>query len=132
MRDFEPKVVVFCCNWGACGSADPNPVSSKVNSKIIRTMCSGKIEPTYVIQAFAKGVDGVMIAGCKHGDCHYQSGNYKARRRLMLLKNTLSQLGIEPDRLRIEWISANEAPNFQPILDGFIDKVTQLGPLTSK
>ena len=92
-------------------------------------MCSGRIEPTFIFHAFAQGADGVMIAGCHPGDCHYNAGNYKARRRAMLLKNVLPQLGIEPERLRLEWISASEAPKFQSTVNEFIDQVTELGPL---
>jgi F420-non-reducing hydrogenase iron-sulfur subunit len=92
-------------------------------------MCSGRIEPTFVLHAFAHGADGVMIAGCHPGDCHYNSGNYKARRRVTLLQNMLSQLGIEPARLRLEWISASEAKKFQSTVNEFIDQIKELGPL---
>ena len=132
MSDFKPKVVIFCCNWGACAEADLTGTSSLKNKpyfKAIRVMCSGRIEPTFIFQAFAQGADGVMIAGCQPGDCHYQSGNYKTRRRIMLLKNTLPQLGIESERLRLEWVSTSEGPGFEPALNGFIDEVTELGPL---
>jgi len=129
MSDFEPKVVVFCCNWGACTNSDLSHISTRPHSKIIRTMCSGRIEPTYILQAFNKGIDGVMVAGCNPGDCHYLSGNLKARRRLMLLQNTLVQLGIEADRLRLEWDSASEAPKLQSALKEFINEITELGPL---
>jgi len=93
-------------------------------------MCSGRIEPSFILQAFAKGADGVMVAGCHPGDCHYMSGNYKAIRRIMLLKNMLPQLGVEPERLRLEWISASEALKFQSVVNEFIDEVTEFGPLT--
>jgi len=133
MSDFKPKIIIFCCNWGAYAEADlvsTSRLENKPYFRIIRTMCSGKIEPTFIFQAFAQGVDGVMVAGCHPGDCHYNSGNYKARRRVMLLKNTLPQLGIESGRLKLEWISAAEAPKFQSAVNGFIDEVTELGPLT--
>ena len=100
--------------------------------RVIRTMCSGRIEPTFVLHAFAQGADGVMLAGCHPGDCHYNSGNYKTRRRVMLLKNTLPQLGIESKRLRLEWISASEAPKFRSTVNEFIDEVIKLGPLNIK
>lgn len=103
----------------------------KPYSRVIRTMCSGRIEPTFVFHAFAKGADRVMIAGCHPGDCHYNSGNYKARRRVMLLKNMLPQLGIEPERLRLEWISASESPKFQSTVNEFIDEIIKLGPPSS-
>ncbi len=133
MTDFKPKVVVFCCNWCSYAGADlagTSRMKIKPYFRVIRTMCSGRIEPTFVFQAFAQGADGVMIAGCHPGDCHYNSGNYKAMRRVMLLRNMLPQLGVEPERLRLEWISASEASKFRSAVNGFIDEVTELGPLT--
>ena len=132
MTDFKPKIVVFCCNWCSYAGADlagTSRMKIKPYFRIIRTMCSGRIEPNFIFHAFARGADGVMLAGCHPGDCHYNSGNYKARRRVMLLKNMLPQFGIEPERLRLEWISASEAPQFQSAINGFIDEVTGLGPL---
>ena len=130
MKDFTPKVVLFCCCWGVCADIDVIDTANNHNLRTIRTMCSGRIEPTFVFQAFAQGADGVLVAGCHLGDCHYNTGNYKSRRRLMLLKNTLSQFGIEPERLKLEWFSTAEAPKLQPAVNGFVDKVTKLGPLT--
>lgn len=133
MTDFEPKIVVFCCNWCSYAGADlagTSRLKIKPNFRVIRTMCSGRVEPTFILYAFAQGADGVMIAGCHPGDCHYSTGNYKARRRIMLLENMLPQFGIESERLKLEWISASEAPQFQGAVNGFIDKVTELGPLT--
>ena len=130
---FEHKIIVFCCNWCSYAGADlagTSRLKIKPNFRTIRTMCSGRIEPSFIVHAFAKGADGVMIAGCHPGDCHYDSGNYKARRRAMLLKNMLPQLGIEPERLRLEWISASEASKFQSTVNEFIDEITELGPLT--
>jgi len=132
MTDFQPKVVVFCCNWCSYAGADlagTSRLKIKPNFRTVRTMCSGRIEPTFVLHAFAHGADGVMIAGCHPGDCHYNSGNYKARRRVSLLQNMLSQLGIEPARLRLEWISASEAKKFQSTVNEFIDQIRELGPL---
>jgi len=133
MTDFKPKVVVFCCNWCSYAGADlagTSRMKIKPYFRVIRAMCSGRIEPTFVFQAFAQGADGVMIAGCHPGDCHYNSGNYKTMRRVMLLRNMLPQLGVEPERLRLEWISASEASKFRSAVNGFIDEVTELGPLT--
>ncbi len=133
MTDFKPKVVVFCCNWCSYAGADlagTSRMKIKPYFRVIRAMCSGRIEPTFIFQAFAQGADGVMIAGCHPGDCHYNSGNYKAMRRVMLLRNMLPQLGVEPERLRLEWISASEASKFRSAVNGFIDEVTELGPLT--
>ena len=132
MNDFEPKVVVFCCNWCSYAGADlagTSRLKIKPNFRVIRTMCSGRIDPTFVFHAFTKGADGVMVAGCHPGDCHYNSGNYKTRRRMMLLINMLPQLGIEPERLKLEWISASEATKFQSTVNEFIDEITNLGPL---
>ena len=133
MTDFKPKIIVFCCNWCSYAGADlagTSRMKIKPYFRVIRAMCSGRIEPTFIFQAFAQGADGVMIAGCHPGDCHYNSGNYKAIRRVMLLRNMLPQLGVEPERLRLEWISASEASRFRSAVNGFIDEVTELGPLT--
>jgi len=135
MTNFEPKIVVFCCNWCSYAGADlagTSRLKIKPYFRVIRTMCSGRIEPTFILHAFTKGADGVMIAGCHPGDCHYNSGNYKVRRRVTLLKTTLSQLGIEPERLRLEWISASEAPKFQSTVNEFIDEITAFGSLSEK
>jgi len=133
MNDFAPKIVVFCYNWCSYAGADlagTSRLKIKPYSRVIRTMCSGRIEPTFIFHAFTQEADGVMVAGYHPGDCHYNSGNYKARRRIMLLKNMLPQLGIESERLRLEWISASEAPKFRSAVNGFIDEITKLGPLT--
>ncbi len=133
MTDVKPKIVVFCCNWCSYAGADLAGISRmkiKPYFRVIRTMCSGRIEPTFIFQAFARGADGVMIAGCHPGDCHYNSGNYKAMRRVMLLRNMLPQFGVEPERLKLEWISASEASKFRSTVNGFIDEVTDLGPFT--
>ena len=135
MTDFEPKIVVFCCNWCSYAGADlagTSRLKIKPYFRVIRIMCSGRVEPTFVLHAFNSGADGVMVAGCHPGDCHYSTGNYKARRRIIMLKNVLSQLGIESERLRLEWISASESPKFQSTVNGFIDEVTKLGPLNMK
>ncbi len=132
MSDFAPKIVVFCCNWCSYAGADlagTTRLKIKPYFRVIRTMCSGRVEPSFILRAYRSGADGVMVAGCHPGDCHYMSGNYKARRRVMLLKDTLPQLGIEPERLRLEWISASEGTKFQSAVNGFIDEVTELGPL---
>jgi F420-non-reducing hydrogenase iron-sulfur subunit len=132
MNNFNPKIVVFCCNWCSYAGADlagTSRLKIKPYFRVIRTMCSGRIDPTFIFHAFTQGADGVMVAGCHPGDCHYSTGNYKARRRIMLLKNILPQLGIESERLKLEWISASEAPKFRNAVNGFIDEITELGPL---
>ena len=133
MKDFTPKVVLFCCNWCLYAAADLAGtliLEIKPYFRVIRTMCSGRVEPAFVLHAFSSGADGVMITGCHPGDCHYLTGNYKAMRRVMLLRNMLPQFGIEPERLKLEWISASEAAKFQSAVNGFIDEVTELGSLT--
>ena len=135
MNDFKPKTLVFCCNWCSYAGADlagTSRLQMKPYSQIIRTMCSARIDPTFILYAFAQGVDGVLVAGCHPGDCHYLSGNYKTLRRVTLLKNMLQQMGIETDMLRLEWISASEASKFQNTVNEFIDKITELGPLNGK
>ncbi|KPJ49578.1 methyl-viologen-reducing hydrogenase subunit delta [candidate division TA06 bacterium DG_26] len=130
-RDFQPKIIVFCCNWCAYAGADLAGVSRfqiKTNFRTIRTMCSGRIDPELILRAFQKGADGVMVAGCHLGDCHYIDGNYKTRRRIALLSSTLEQLGLDSRRLRLEWISAGEGEKFQRVINQFIDEVHQLGP----
>ena len=132
MNEFKPKVLVFCCNWCSYAGADlagTSRLQMKPYFRIVRTMCSGRIDPTFVLHAFAHGADGVLVAGCHPGDCHYLSGNYKTLRRMTLLKNMLPQLGIESDRLKLEWISASEATKFQSTIDEFVDEITKLGPL---
>lgn len=132
MKVFEPKIVAFCCNWYSTAGADIAGIFKlKIEpySLMIRTMCSGRVEPTFVLHAFSSGADGVMVIGCHPGDCHYESGNYKARRRIMLLENTLLQLGIEPERLMLELIPESEGSKLQSLMSGFIDKLTELGPL---
>jgi len=132
LKDFEPKIVVFCCKWCSYAGADLAGISRlkiKPHFKIIRVMCSGRVDPALILYAFNRGADGVMVAGCHPGECHYNSGNYKTRRRITLLSNMLTQLGIEQERLKLEWISASEAVKFQSTINQFIDLITQLGPL---
>jgi len=131
MSNFEPKIIGFCCNWCSYGAADLAGVSRfhyPANVRIIRVMCSGAVEPLYILDALKKGADGVIVTGCHPGDCHYRSGNYKARRKIALTKKLLAQLGIDPDRLRLEWISAAEGTKFVQTMTDFTEHVKQLGP----
>ena len=135
MSDFEPKIIVFCCNWCSYAGADlagTSRLKIKPNFRVIRTMCSGRVEPSFILHALAKGADGVMVAGCHPGDCHYSTGNYKARRRVMLLKKALPQLGIEPERLRLEWISASEGEKYARVVRSMTEDIRSLGPLNWK
>lgn len=129
---FEPKIVGFLCNWCSYGAADlagTSRIKYPSNIRIIRVMCSGRIDPTFVLKAFEKGADGVLICGCHIGDCHYMEGNHKAARRIPLLKKMLTQLGIEDQRIRLEWCSAAEGERFATIVNEMTEQVRKLGPL---
>ncbi len=129
---FEPKIIGFLCNWCSYAGADLAGVSRiqyPPNIRIIRVMCSGRIDPAFVLEAFKDGADGVLVAGCHlPSDCHYISGNFKALRRITLLKNTLKEFGIEPERLRLEWVSASEGEKFAVIVRDMVDEIKKLGP----
>ena len=129
---FEPKIVAFMCNWCAYSGADLAGVSrleSSPNIRIIRTMCSGRVDPAMIMRAFRLGADGVLIAGCHFGDCHYIEGNYKTMRRVEMLKMILGRLGIDERRLRLEWISASEAEKYARVSFEFTQQIRELGPL---
>ena len=129
---FEPRIVGFMCNWCAYTGADLAGVSrlkSPPNVRIMRVMCTGRVDPSFVLRAFQLGADGVLIAGCHPGDCHYQEGNFKALRRTTLLRKMLRQFGVEPERLRLEWISASEAERASSVVTEFTEQVRALGPL---
>ncbi|MGB9605138.1 MAG: hydrogenase iron-sulfur subunit [Bryobacteraceae bacterium] len=129
---FEPRIVGFLCNWCSYTGADLAGVSrmkSAPNLRTIRVMCSGRVDPTLVLRAFQLGADGVLVAGCHPGDCHYQEGNYKAMRRVLLLKRVLRQFGIDERRLRLEWISASEGEKFARVANEFTEQIRALGPL---
>jgi len=128
----DPKIIAFCCNWCSYAGADAAGTARlqvKPYFRVIRTMCSSRIDPELILESFKKGAWGVLVAGCHPGDCHYVSGNYKTQRRVALLKNLLKELGIEPKRVRLEWISANEGGKFQKVVNEFVDEITALGPL---
>jgi F420-non-reducing hydrogenase iron-sulfur subunit len=128
---FEPTIVAFLCNWCSYTGADLAGASRTeyaANVRIIRVMCSGRVDPTFVLKAFREGADGVLIAGCHPGDCHYHEGNYKALRRYHLMDSYLQQMGIEKDRLRLEWVSASEGQKFAKVVDDMTEKVRELGP----
>ncbi len=132
MDNFEPKIVGFLCSWCSYRGADlagTSRLNYAPNLRVIRVMCSGRIEPLFVIKAFKEGADGVLICGCHPGDCHYSEGNYKVMRRVPPLKKMLEQFGIEPERLRVEWVSAAEGERFAEIVNNFTQQITQLGPL---
>lgn len=129
---FEPKIVAFFCNWCTYLAADlagTSRIKYAPNTRVIRVMCSGRVDPQFILEAFAKGADGVFIGGCHPGDCHYQEGNYKCLRRFHLLKRMLRDVGIEEDRFRLEWISAAEADRLKVAVNDMVEKVRALGPL---
>jgi F420-non-reducing hydrogenase iron-sulfur subunit len=130
--NLEPKIVAFCCNWCSYAGADAAGTSRlqmKPHFRIIRAMCSSRIDPEMILDTFKKGAWGVLVAGCHPGDCHYVTGNYRTQNRILLLKNLLDELGIAPQRVRLEWISANEGGKFQKVVNEFIDEMAELGPL---
>jgi F420-non-reducing hydrogenase iron-sulfur subunit len=131
-ENFEPKIVGFCCNWCSYRAADlagTARIKYAPNIRIIRTMCSGRVDPTFVLSAFALGADGVMLAGCHPGECHYIDQNYKAMRRYIILKHTLRQMGVEDERLQLVWASAAEGQQLAEAIDRMVEQVRQLGPL---
>lgn len=132
MSNFEPKVVAFLCNWCSYGAADAAGSSRKphpVNVKIIRIMCSGRLDPQFVLDAFAKGADGVMILGCHPGDCHYKEGNNKALKRYHLLRKMLTQFGIEEERFVLDWVSMSEGDKFVKVTSEMVKTLKALGPV---
>ena len=130
-EEFEPSILAFCCNWCSYAGADLAGVSRfqyPPNIRIIRVMCSGRIAPSFIMNALHKGVDGVLVAGCHIGDCHYISGNEKAKKRVDNVKELLGMLGIEERRVRLEWVSASEGKRFAEVISEFVDVIKEIGP----
>ena len=129
--DWSPRIVAFFCNWCTYTASDLAGVSRlryAPSTRVIRVMCSGRIEPAFILDAFTKGTDGVLIGGCHPGDCHYSEGNYKCLRRYHLLQKYVEQIGLEKDRLRLEWISASEGKRLQEVVNEMTETLRQLGP----
>jgi len=129
---FEPTIIVFACNWCSYAGADLAGVSRlqyPSNVRIVRVMCSGRVDPAFVLKAFLKGADGVFVAGCHIGDCHYLEGNVRAKERIDNMVEALEILGWEVDRFRLEWISASEGKRFAQIMTEFTDQIRKLGPI---
>ena len=129
--DWKAKVLVFCCNWCSYAGADLAGVSRlqmPSNFRVIRVMCSARVDPEFVLRAFQKGADGILVAGCHPADCHYIGGNYRTRRRIALLRMLIKQFGLDKERLRLEWISAGEGEKFQQTIRDFTAKIQELGP----
>jgi F420-non-reducing hydrogenase iron-sulfur subunit len=134
MNDFEPRIIAFLCNWCSYVAADAAGVGrfvQKPNVRVIRVFCSGMVDPSYVVKAFASGADGVLVAGCHPGDCHYLAGNIKALRRSFLLRKLLSELGVEEKRFRLAWIAASESPLYAKFINEMIEEIRNLGPYVS-
>lgn len=128
---WTPQIIGFACNWCTYAGVDlagTSRMEYPANIRIIRLMCTGRLDPTFILKAFLGGIDGVLVGGCHPGDCHYTSGNYKAQRRIILTKSILKQLGIEPERLQMEWISASEGARFVQVVTEFTEKIQSLGP----
>jgi F420-non-reducing hydrogenase iron-sulfur subunit len=128
---FEPLIIAFCCNWCSYAGADLAGTSRfeyPTNVRIIRVMCSGRIDPIFILSAFRWGADGVLITGCHPGDCHYVKGNYMMERRFNFVKDALDHLGIEPERLSLEWISAGEGEKFTALIRDATRRIKDLGP----
>ncbi len=129
-KDFEPRIIAFCCNWCAYAGADMAGVSRlqmPSTFRIIRVMCTGRVDPLFILHAFVKGADGVIVAGCHPGDCHYISGNLKAKQRIEFLKGLLEQTGLS-ERLEMYYVSAGEGNKFQQMIHEFTERIRKLGP----
>ena len=129
--EFEPRIIAFLCNWCTYTGADlagTSRIQSPPNSRIIRLKCSGGRDPVYLSKALLEGADGVLIGGCHPGDCHYQSGNYKARRRIAILHSILEQMGFDPDRVWLRWISASEGQYFADTVTEMVSALKEKGP----
>lgn len=128
---FEPRIVGFLCNWCSYTGADlagTSRIKYAPNIRVIRVMCSARVDPTFVVKALADGADGVLLCGCHPGDCHYVEGNYKTMRRYSALKRVLHSYGIADDRVRLEWVSASEGNRFAHIVNDMTEKIRKLGP----
>lgn len=131
MADFEPQIVGYLCNWCAYAGADlagTSRIRYPPNVRFIRVMCSGRIQPQIVLQALREGADGILIGGCHFGDCHYHAGNYKTLRKIQLVKKLLEEMGINPQRVKFEQISASEGEKLARVVGGFLEKMEEIGP----
>ena len=129
-QGWKPKIIAFCCNWCSYSGADlagTNRLSYPAEVKIIRVPCSCRVNPLFILRAFQRGADGVILCGCHPGDCHYSTGNYHTRRRMTLLFSMLDYLGVENARTRVEWVSAAEGQRFVDVMNSFVAEVNALG-----
>lgn len=131
-EEFKPKILAFACRWCTYAGADLaglNRMKYPADVRLLRVPCSGRVNPQYVIEALQKGCDGVIVCGCHPGDCHYATGNYYAKRRMMVFKRMMEYIGLEPDRLQIRWISGAEAGKFRDTMIDFCGRIKELGPI---
>ncbi|MBN2493755.1 MAG: hydrogenase iron-sulfur subunit [Deltaproteobacteria bacterium] len=130
-EEFEPTIIAFCCNWCSYAGADlagTSRIQYPPNVRNIRVMCSGMVHPNMVIEALTKGADGVIICGCHPGDCHYIEGNLRAEKRAEAIDLMLEDFGLEPERFRLEWVSASEGPRFAEVMKDVVESIRELGP----
>ena len=131
MNEFEPRLICFACHWCSYAASDMGGTSRiqyPANVRIIRVMCSGMVDPIYILRAFEQGADGVLVTGCQPGDCHYISGNLRAEERIARLKNVINILGLEEERLKLKWISTSEGIIFARTIAETVDELKKLGP----
>lgn len=134
MSEFEPNIVAFLCNWCSYAGADLTGTTRThypPTLKVIRVMCTGRVNPLFVAQVLRTGADGVLISGCHPGECHYMKGNFLARRRFLIMRNLLEFIGIDPQRIRMSWVSASEGKKFADVITEVTEEIKQLGPLQS-
>ncbi|MCL2397036.1 MAG: hydrogenase iron-sulfur subunit [Defluviitaleaceae bacterium] len=133
ITDFNPNIVAFCCNWCSYAGADlagTSRLQYPVQVRIIKVPCSCRVDPLFILRAFQRGADGVAVCGCHPGDCHYATGNYYTRRRMALLHNMLDFMGIERDRMLLQWVSAAEGAKFAKTMTDFVENIHMLGKNT--
>jgi coenzyme F420-reducing hydrogenase delta subunit len=134
-NEFEPTILAFVCNWCTYTAADLAGTSRMVqqpNLRLVRMMCTGMVDPKYIVKSLLSGADGVLVSGCHPGDCHYINGNYKARRRVKLLNEILPQFGIEKGRVKLTWVGASEGNEFAATVNSFINEIRDLGPMEAR
>ena len=134
-HEFEPTILAFVCNWCTYTAADLAGTSRMVqqpNLRLVRMMCTGMVDPKYIVKSLLSGADGVLVSGCHPGDCHYINGNYKARRRVKLLNEILPQFGIEKQRVKLTWVGASEGNEFAATVNSFINEIRELGPMEAR
>ncbi len=130
--NFEPNVVAFLCNWCSYAGADlagTSRIHYPSNVSVIRVMCTGRVNPLFVMNALQQGADGVLISGCHPGDCHYMQGNYYARRRFTLMRQFMEHMGVDPARVKMSWVSASEGAKWKEVIEEVVDGIKAIGPM---